>query len=539
VLEESYAAAAEDVLGDVREGSSDIGTYAQELVRRFNAASPSQEVALLGENLGTLEDRAQFIARALAIRNIPARVLHGMSLGEPKSFQQLSPFLQVHNGQGWVVMDIATAEEGLPENFFLWTRSPRDLLVVESDKRPKVEFAVQRNLADAVAIATRRTEVRSENLVKYSLLGLPVEMQGVYKILLTGADRRLHHAAAAQPVIGIKTFGTFMPVLIALAFRETKICRRDPVLAGSEPGPAGALLPGAAAPVAGAAPDRVLILVVLLMAWSACSNQLGHRSRPVVALFPMVIMTMTIERMSVAWEERGPGTAIKEALGSLIVASLAYLAMGLPRAASTWSSCSRNCCWCCSRCTLLLGRYSGYRLSELFRFRALARDPEAADRRAAAGRADAAGSLTWAMLQPVRDRQAPAPDRPDRDRPAQRRVRAALQPAQVLSARRRQAHHQEAWRSKAGLPVPELYAVVREEHEIEELHEKIKDRESFVVKPAHGSGRRRHPRDHRPPRRQVPPLATAHLMTRDEFEPSFVEHAVGPVLAWAGSRTTC
>ena len=40
----------------------------------------------------------------------------------------------------------------------------------------------------------------------------------------------------------------------------------------------------------------------------------------------------------------------------------------------------------------------------------------------------------------------------------------------------------------AGLPVPELYAVVREEHEIGELHEKLKDRESFVVKPAHGSG---------------------------------------------------
>ncbi len=39
-----------------------------------------------------------------------------------------------------------------------------------------------------------------------------------------------------------------------------------------------------------------------------------------------------------------------------------------------------------------------------------------------------------------------------------------------------------------GMPVPELYAVVREEHEIAEVHEKIKDREQFVVKPAHGSG---------------------------------------------------
>jgi alpha-L-glutamate ligase-like protein len=40
----------------------------------------------------------------------------------------------------------------------------------------------------------------------------------------------------------------------------------------------------------------------------------------------------------------------------------------------------------------------------------------------------------------------------------------------------------------AGLPVPELYAVVREEHEVAGLHDKLRGREQFVVKPAHGSG---------------------------------------------------
>jgi len=40
----------------------------------------------------------------------------------------------------------------------------------------------------------------------------------------------------------------------------------------------------------------------------------------------------------------------------------------------------------------------------------------------------------------------------------------------------------------AGLPVPELYAVVRAEHQIARLHELLKSREQFVVKPAHGSG---------------------------------------------------
>ena len=41
---------------------------------------------------------------------------------------------------------------------------------------------------------------------------------------------------------------------------------------------------------------------------------------------------------------------------------------------------------------------------------------------------------------------------------------------------------------EAGLPVPELYAVVSEEHQIEELHEILKPHDQFVVKPAHGSG---------------------------------------------------
>ncbi len=70
---------------------------------------------------------------------------------------------------------------------------------------------------------------------------------------------------------------------------------------------------------------------------------------------------------------------------------------------------------------------------------------------------------------------------------------------------------------KAGLPVPDLYAVVREEHEIAELHKKLEGRDQFVVKPAHGSGGdgilvitgRRGNKYRR---------SNGYLMTRDEFE---------------------
>lgn len=69
---------------------------------------------------------------------------------------------------------------------------------------------------------------------------------------------------------------------------------------------------------------------------------------------------------------------------------------------------------------------------------------------------------------------------------------------------------------EAGLPVPDLYAVVREEHQIADLHDKLKPHDQFVVKPAHGSGGdgilvitgRRGDKYRR---------SNGHLMTREEF----------------------
>lgn len=377
-LTEAQQAAIDTIFEGVKERSADIATFTREFVREFIGEDPSDEARSLLDGIVTSEDRAQFMARALAIRGIPARVLHGLSLGESKAFQTLQPFLQVHNGTTWVAINIDTAEEGLPENFFLWTRSPRDLLVVESDRRPKIEFSVQRNLADAVAIATRRTEVRSENLVKYSLMGLPVEMQSVYRILLTvpiGAFVML----ILRNLIGIKTFGTFMPVLIALAFRETKLL--SGVILFTLMVSLGLLARFYLERLRLLLVPRltsVLILVILLMSLvSVIAHQLDIPVGLSIALFPMVIMTMTIERMSIAWDERGPGTAIKEGVGSMIVACIAYLAMTYPPLEHLVFV-FPEILLVLLGITLLLGRYSGYRLMELFRFRALAREREAA-----------------------------------------------------------------------------------------------------------------------------------------------------------------
>ncbi len=79
---------------------------------------------------------------------------------------------------------------------------------------------------------------------------------------------------------------------------------------------------------------------------------------------------MTIERMSVIWEERGAQDAIKAGAGSLLVAALAYLVMGIDALEHLFFT-FPELLLVILALVLLAGRYSGYRLSEIARFRAL------------------------------------------------------------------------------------------------------------------------------------------------------------------------
>lgn len=108
-----------------------------------------------------------------------------------------------------------------------------------------------------------------------------------------------------------------------------------------------------------------------MSALSLLTHKLGLERGLSVALFPMVILTMTIERMSIVWEERGPSDALQQGLGSLFVAALAYLVMTMDYVEHL-AFIFPELLLVLLAGTLLLGRYSGYRLLELRRFKVLA-----------------------------------------------------------------------------------------------------------------------------------------------------------------------
>jgi hypothetical protein len=280
----------------------------------------------------------------------------------------------MHDGDRWRYFDPATGEESMPERFLIWWRGNESLVNVEGGSNIEVDFAVQRNHVDAIAIARTHAGQDSTPLIDFSLYSLPIRTQAVYGVLLMIPIGALI-MVMMRNFIGVDAFGTFMPVLIALAFRETKLfwgvilftllvalglsirflLERLRLL----------LVPRLSA---------VLIVVVLLMlVISLMSHKLGMETGLSVALFPMVIIAMTIERMSVVWEERGPADAMRGASGSLLVAIAAYIAMGL-----TWLE---HLIFTFPELLLVIlalvvvaGRYTGYRLLELSRFKALAGD---------------------------------------------------------------------------------------------------------------------------------------------------------------------
>ena len=171
--------------------------------------------------------------------------------------------------------------------------------------------------------------------------------------------------------VGVKTFGTFMPVLVALAFRETRLLWG--LLLFAIIVSLGLLIRFYLEKLRLLLVPRltcVLTVVVLLMAAiSVLSHRLGLQPGLSIALFPMVIISMTIERMSIVWEERGASEAIQEGVGSLLVAAVAYLVMGI-----LWLEhlifVFPELLLLVIAAALIVGRYTGYRLLELRRFRA-------------------------------------------------------------------------------------------------------------------------------------------------------------------------
>lgn len=362
--------AIESLLSDVRSHSADISSFTRQLILRLSKDASNPAIDLLRDQAPTDLSWTRQLVEILAGARIPARVVMGVRLGESVQGGHLVPWLEVHNEESWLPFNPRTGDPGFPPNFLVWHfgDSPHPVSI-EGAKLTDFQVSTRSGQQDLLSVARKASGDGASPIAAISLLGLPVHVQNVYAILLM-VPLGAFFVAFLRNVIGIRTFGTFMPVLIALAFRETQLLSGILLFTGIVA--LGLALRFALEKLKLLLVPRlsaVLIIVILLMlGFSLAGYRLGFEQGLSVALFPMVILAMTIERMSIVWEEHGGRDAMLQGLGSLLVAALSYLVMSedhLQHLVFIFP----ELLLVVLALTLLLGRYTGYRLTELWRFR--------------------------------------------------------------------------------------------------------------------------------------------------------------------------
>jgi hypothetical protein len=107
-----------------------------------------------------------------------------------------------------------------PADRLLWWTGDENLITVDGGKKANVTFSLNNSEMNAIRLAKLTDENTDANFLEYSLYGLPLQTQQTFMIMVMIPIGVLV-ILILRNLIGLQTLGTFTPVLIALAFRET------------------------------------------------------------------------------------------------------------------------------------------------------------------------------------------------------------------------------------------------------------------------------------------------------------------------------
>jgi hypothetical protein len=307
----------------------------------------------------------------LRAAHLPARAVEGLELVESVATPTFV-WIEVWTGQEW--------ESIQPEKGEIYQK-PVPLLPLTTDGLPavrvlngelsEIRWTLSREIITQWRMHFERI-MRSDRLLdRWSLFRLPDDFQRTFRILLLVPMGALM-ICILRNMVGFPTFGIFMPVLMALAFRNTGLLYGLGIFAGVVLIGYGVrrwinklrllLVPRLSV---------ILTLVIIFFTvFALIGSKFGLRELMAVGLLPFVILTMTIERFFVITEEAGAREALWTAAGSAAVATITHEIIHLEPLQLTFFV-YPELLFAVAAVQVLLGRYTGYRLSEFIRFRKL------------------------------------------------------------------------------------------------------------------------------------------------------------------------
>jgi hypothetical protein len=379
---ERFSAAARSVTADLEAARNhrDIA----EALYRFVAAEVHNEPSFDGPSARPIDclqarrgDRlakARLLVALLRNRGIPARLVSGITLSRGPE-QRTHYWVEAWAYGHWLPMCPFHGYFGrVPPTYLVFGFGDRPLARGNRVKDLDCAFLVERvgpgDAAAAGASPWRRL---------FSSLSL---------VLLPPAERRLVELLLLLPVaaliicvfrnlIGLSSFGLFAPALIGLAFHDLH----------SLPG----ILVFITILLIGWLMRRILdhyhllqvprvavmltLIMVVLIAAVVASNHWGAPVTRYISLFPVVILTGMVERFWTLETEDSTSASFKTLFQTMLIATVIALVLSRPVLVRTLFF-YPEALGLVLAAQLLIGRYTGYRLSELFRFRDFLRPPQ-------------------------------------------------------------------------------------------------------------------------------------------------------------------
>ncbi len=358
----------DELVNAAEEKSAGNNAFTRQIIKALNSDKDTVAFLMDGMDVKTKED---VILALLGVEGIKARIAHGFQLENRNDDVGIMTWVEIYNksDKKWTRISADQAKIKNLDKYFVWWYGTGDVIQSEAYLNTSYRLSLKANRDGSLTREIWLKENSSDILRFFSLQSLPLEQQFVVQILLLLPLGAMLVSFGRQ-VIGIQTFGTFMPVLIAMAFRETGlaygiafffsvICLG--LIARAYVNKLYLLMVPRLSVVLSVI---VMIIIMMMLVSKEQDITLGIS----VALFPVIIITMFIERMSTVLDEESPKDAFIGFVGTMAIASIIYLLLVniytmhvifvFPELLFV------NMAIC-----LLLGRYNGYKLFEYWRFR--------------------------------------------------------------------------------------------------------------------------------------------------------------------------
>jgi hypothetical protein len=322
---------------------------------------------------GDAGGKSRLLVALLRNRGIPARMVNGLTLTKGPE-QRPHHWVDAWVGDRWLPMcPFYHHFGGVPGSYLVFSFGDQPLVRGRHVADLEYAYLVERVAPEELLDARDRSDLRRA-LMAVSLFILPPTEQRLVEFLLLLPVAALI-VCVFRNVIGLTSFGTFAPALVGLAFRDLH----------SLPGMlvfvlillVGWLLRRGLDHYHLLQAPRVafmLSLVVVLLIGAVVAANLGDMpATKYVSLFPMIILTGMIERFWALEAEDSTGASFKTLLVTIVISAAIALTLSV-RALVTHLFRYPETLGLIMAAQLLLGRYTGYRLTELFRFRDFLRD---------------------------------------------------------------------------------------------------------------------------------------------------------------------